>query len=335
MDATNFNWGIIGLGSIAHKFASDLTVVKGAKLYGVASRSKEKAEGFAQRYQVTKSYGNYEDLLSDPDIDAVYIATPHILHAGNTLQSISAGKAVLVEKPFAMNALESKRMIQAAKDRGVFLMEAFWTRFHPSTLKVLEWIQEGRIGTVQTVEANFCFKAPFDPDKRVFNKALGGGALLDIGVYPLFLSLLILGKAEQIQALSTIGKTGVDETTSVIMKHAKNGMSVQFSSIIQSSNTDAKIYGSKGWIYMHPRWHNPTSLTHFDYAKQQYTDEGFNFVGTGYNYQVEEVQRCLSLGLLESPMMNHNFSQMLMETMDQIRSQIGLSYPDHDQITAF
>ncbi|MEO1437235.1 MAG: Gfo/Idh/MocA family oxidoreductase [Bacteroidota bacterium] len=332
MKEPTFNWGIIGLGGIAHKFASDLTVVKGARLVSVASRSQEKANQFAERYGVPKAYGTYEDLLQDPSIDAVYIATPHVLHASNAIQVMSAGKAALVEKPFAMNSRESQKMIQTAKERGIFLMEAFWTRFHPSTRKVMEWINEGRIGTVQTVEANFCFKAPFNPDKRIFNKALGGGALLDIGVYPLFLSLLVLGRPQKIQALSKIGNTGVDEITSVIMEHENASMSIQFSSIIQTSKVDARIYGSKGWIYMHPRWHNPTSLTWYDYDKKQYTDEGFNFVGTGYNYQVEEVHQCLSQGLFESPLMPHQFSQMLMETMDQIRQQIGLVYPEHDHI---
>ncbi|MBN1651101.1 MAG: Gfo/Idh/MocA family oxidoreductase [Bacteroidales bacterium] len=204
------NWGIIGLGKIAHKFAEDLQLVEDANLLAVASRDIENAKSFAKKFSANQFYSSYKALVENPNVDVVYIATPHALHYEHTLLCLNANKAVLCEKAFAMNAAEVKEMIRTAKARNVFLMEALWTRFIPGTLKTLALIKEGSIGKIHSVEADFGFIGDTDPEKRLFNKRLGGGALFDIGIYPVFLSILILGAPKYINAHATMAATGVD-----------------------------------------------------------------------------------------------------------------------------
>jgi len=190
-----YNWGIIGMGRIAHKFAQDLQLLPNARLWAVASQDTTRAAAFAGQYKAPHHYGSYEAILSCPELDVVYIATPHVTHCSNTLMCLEAGIPVLCEKPLAMNAAEAESMVQTARQRQVFLMEAMWTRFLPATLQMLKWIEEGRIGEVISVKADFGFRAPFDPQSRIYNKALGGGALLDIGIYPAFFEPVAIGAA--------------------------------------------------------------------------------------------------------------------------------------------
>ncbi|HFC00904.1 MAG TPA: Gfo/Idh/MocA family oxidoreductase, partial [Phaeodactylibacter sp.] len=246
MTKKTFHWGIIGLGKIAHKFAQGIAVLENASVYAVASRTPKKAKDFARQYNVEFYYNSYEDLMYCDGIDAIYIATPHVFHFENTMLCLRHKIAVLCEKPFAINNRQVQKMVATAKANNTFLMEALWTRFLPSIEKVLELIANDVIGEVHTIKADFGFKAKFDPQNRVFNNALGGGALLDIGIYPLFLALLIFGKPNNIQASAKTGTTYVDETCAMILDFPKNKIAILHATIIADTPTEAFIYGSKG-----------------------------------------------------------------------------------------
>ena len=329
MSKKNFRWGIIGLGKIAHKFAQSIAVLEKANIYAVASRTPKKAKDFARQYNVEFSYTSYEDLMHCDGIDAIYIATPHILHFENTMLCLHHEIPVLCEKPFAMNNRQVQKMIALAKANNTFLMEALWTRFLPSIEKTLELIANDVIGEVHTVKADFGFKGVFDPQGRVFNNALGGGSLLDIGIYPLFLALLIFGKPNNIQASAIIGKTNVDETCAMILNFPKNKMAILDSTVLADTPTEAFIYGTKGTIHLHKQWHKPTKVSLHLYEHEVQNIE-LNYVSNGYSYEAEELRRCVENGLLESPKMNHAFSTLLMETMDTIRQKTGIHYVEDE-----
>ncbi|MCB9287829.1 MAG: Gfo/Idh/MocA family oxidoreductase [Lewinellaceae bacterium] len=323
--ARTYNWGIIGPGRIAHKFAQDLDKLPNARLHAVASRSEERAKAFALQYGAPHAYGAYEEITLCPDLDVVYIATPHPGHHDNTIMCLKAGIPVLCEKPFAMNSRQVQEMVDAAHAGDTFLMEAIWTRFTPSTTKALELIGHGMIGDVLSVKADFGFRAPFDPRGRLFDKALGGGSLLDIGIYPVFLALLVMGKPADIQALAHIGPTGVDEELGVLFKYNNGQMAHLHSSIRSYTKTEAFIYGERGTIHLHTRWHEPTTLS-LILEDRRPRDYRFDYHTNGYSYEAEEVMHCLDHGLKESPLLPLSFSKGLMEVLDAIREKVGLIY---------
>ncbi|NUQ23336.1 MAG: Gfo/Idh/MocA family oxidoreductase [Saprospiraceae bacterium] len=312
-----YNWGIIGMGRIAHKFAQDLQLLPNARLWAVASQDAARAAAFAHQYKAPHHYGSYEGILSCPELDVVYIATPHVTHCANTLMCLEAGIPVLCEKPLAMNAAEAESMVQTAQQRQVFLMEAMWTRFLPATLQMLKWIEEGRIGEVISVKADFGFRAPYDPQGRIYNKALGGGALLDIGIYPAFLSLLLLEPPTTIKALAHIGSTGVDLEVGAVMSFPGGRMAHLHTTVLANTKTEAFVYGSEGTIHLHTRWHHASSLSLLKEGKRP-EEVHFDEKGVGYHYEATEVMRCLDLGLKESPLLPLSFSRQLMQLLDDI-----------------
>ena len=321
-----YKWGIIGLGKIAHKFAQDLQKIPQAKLQAVASRTLEKAKRFADEYKAPTFYGSYEEMILEEKLDAVYIATPHVFHSENALLCLNNKIPVLCEKPFAMNRKEVEQMIDAAKTNDTFLMEAFWTRFLPSTLKVLQIIQEGTIGDIISVKADFGFKAEVDLKGRMYNKDLGGGSLLDIGLYPVFLALLILGKPEEIKAFARIGKTGVDEECNMLFRYAGDRSAILNSTVLYDTKTEAYIYGTKGKIHIPRRWHESDKFSlHVDNQSPQ--EFVFDFNCKGYRYEAEEVMRCLADGRKESELFPLSFSMDLMNLLDWIRKEVDLVYP--------
>jgi len=324
-----YNWGIIGPGRIAHKFAHDLNLLPQANLLAVASRSEERARGFALQYGADHYYGSYQEIVNCPDLDVVYIATPHIGHCESTLLCLDAGISVLCEKPFAMNSREVQLMVDRSRQQGVFLMEAIWTRFLPTIEKAIELIAVGEIGQVKSVKADFGFKAKFDPEGRLFNRALGGGALLDIGIYPVFLALLILGKPDQTQALAQIGKTGIDEEIGMLFSYNSGQMAHLHASVQVNTKTEAFIYGDEGVIQIETRWHAPSTLSLWRYGERPKTFP-FDYRGNGYEYEAEEVMRCLEMGQIESTKLPLSFSQDLITLLDDLRGQIGLSYAADD-----
>lgn len=326
--ASEFKWGIIAPGRIAGKFADDLQQLPNHCIQAVGSRSLERAGLFAERYNIPKSYGSYEELLTVGGIDALYIASPHSGHFEHTLQCLDAGIPVLCEKPLAINSHQVRIMIARAKQRNVFLMEALWTRFLPAMEQALSWIEIGKIGDIQGVKADFGFKpSNMDPSGRLFNPALGGGALLDIGIYPIFLALLVMGKPAEITAKAKLGPTGVDEEVILLTNHGANRFGQLHASIRNDTKTEAFIYGSTGVIHLHTRWHETTSLAwipHGGVPEMVHVDNQ----GWGYRWEAQEVERCVTQGLLESPKWSLEQSLQLMEIMDEVRRQIGLNYPD-------
>jgi len=328
MKDKKINWGILGAGKIAGKFATDLALLPTANLYAVGSRTLSKAKSFARKYHFKKSYGSYKTLLSDPNLDVVYIATPHSQHCKNTLLALDHKVAVLCEKPLAINAKEVARMLNKAKKQQTFLMEALWTLFLPHILKVKKLIKEGAIGEVQSVRADFGFQAKYDPKSRLFNPALGGGAILDIGIYPLLLAQSILGTPDSITATAILGKTKVDEDINITLTYEQQKIAHLHASLRSHTPVDAHIYGTKGYIHIPNRWHKPVShITLFDYKKERTTKYLMPRHALGYKYEAQAVMDYLQQGVLESPIASWQFSRDLMETMDAIRKQVGVRYP--------
>ncbi|MEZ4990037.1 MAG: Gfo/Idh/MocA family oxidoreductase [Saprospiraceae bacterium] len=324
----SFKWGIIGAGRIAGKFASDLQTLRWAQLHAVASRSSERAKTFAEEYGAAHAFGSYEEIL-DSGVEAVYVATRHPDHAAATILCLENGIPVLCEKPFAMNAGEVQQMIDTAKRNNTFLMEAIWTRFIPTTLKALELIEAGKIGEVISVKADFGFKAKKDLSGRLYNKELGGGSLLDIGIYPAFLSLLLLGKPTKILAHAAIGETDVDEEMAAILTYDNGKMAQIHSTIRADSKTEAFIYGTEGVIHIHSRWHEPTSMSLL-LPEERPQDFFFDYPCIGYAYEAEEVMTCLAAGKKESEALPLSFSLDLITLLDDIRKEIGLTYTADD-----
>ena len=323
----HFNWGIIGPGKIAHKFAQDLEQVSGAKIYAIAGRNQERAQRFADVYQAPHAFDDVSQLLALPDLDVVYIATPHTQHHQYTIQCLEAGKAVLCEKPWAINSREAEDVAALAREKQVFLMEAVWTRFLPTTQKILSLIAEGTIGTVESIQADFGFRVlEPDPESRLFNPALGGGSLLDIGLYPVFLAQLLLGTPEQIHAHARLSETGVDTEMNILLDYGPGQVANLHSTFGAHTKTEAFIHGSKGSIHWHTRWHEPT---HFSVLLPEQGPENyfFDYQTHGYSYEAERVQECLAQGLLECPELPLDFSLKMTKLLDDIRQKAGVQYP--------
>jgi len=317
-------WGILGLGKIAKKFATGLKDVEDAELYAVASRSKSKAETFAREHNATNFFTSYEAMLKDEELDVVYIATPHVFHHQQTLLCLDHKKAVLCEKPFAINKKQVEEMIAKARKEKVFLMEAMWTQFLPHFKFVIDLIESEKYGKIKSLKADFGFPAPVDLDKRLYNKNLGGGSLLDIGIYPVFMAMSALGTPESIQANAKFSETGIDKECDMVFKY-KNAVEAQLgSSILKHTPTAAIIQFEKATITLNPSFHKPTNVT----IKTTDGEETKEFVvnSNGYNFEAEHVQKMLLEGKTESTEMTFAKSLDLIELLDKIRDQIGLEY---------
>lgn len=319
------NWGIIGLGNIAHKFATDLLTIEDAKIYAVASRNQEKANEFASKYNATKAYSSYEALAKDPHIDAVYIATPHTLHKENTILCLDHGIAVLCEKPFAMDSDEVNEMIAKAKDKNVLLMEALWTYFLPHYRYVLKALEDRFYGDVLKLEADFGFYRAFDNSSRLFNKSLGGGSLLDIGIYPIFASLSALGIPKHIKANATYFENGADSSCDMVFEYEKNVKAILKSTLIEDTPTEAIFYCKKGIIKINHQFHNPSTISLIPNEGEAETID-FNNKTIGYNYEAIHFNELLRQGKTESNVMSFEFSQSLIKTLDDVRNLINLNY---------
>ncbi len=322
-------WGILGCGKIARKFASDLTLVNNAKLSAVAARSAETATDFAKEFNASKAYGSYQELVVDSDVDVIYVATPHAMHYEHVLLCLHQKKAVLCEKAFAINSTQAKEMIALARSQNVFLMEAFWTRFLPHYLKMKELIHKQKIGTIQYIHAEFGFKPAEPIAPRIYDLNLGGGSLLDIGVYPIFLILDLLGVPDEIFAHGTFAPTGADEQCAMQFRYRSGATAQLFSSFQSHLATGADIVGDRGRLRLTHRFHGPTTQLEF-YSSTVDTREVIPFEpakGFGYEYEAQHVTDCLIQGLRESPLRKLNDTFLLMETLDRIREEIGLRYP--------
>lgn len=325
--AKKINWGILGCGKIARKFASDLRLVENAQLLAVGSLDKSRGEEFASAFNASRVYSSYESLAADTEVDVIYVATPHGFHYQHALICLKAKKAVLCEKAFALNTKHAAEMISVAKRENVFIMEAFWTKFIPQYQKAIEIIKAGTIGDVRWIQADFGFNAGDPPAQRLIDPRLGGGALLDIGIYPVFLAQSILGKPSEIHASMTPYSSGVDEQCVMTMKFPNGAVAALSSTLAADTPVEAVIAGTKGRILLKNRFHNAIAVIELAVGKDEpKAIDVFREDGFGYQFEARHVGECLRKGLIESPVMTHQDTLMQMETLDAIRKLCGIRY---------
>ena len=322
-------WGILGTGSIANQFAQGLTAAPSAELVAVGSRARETADAFGDKWDIPRRHVGYEALAADPDVDAVYVAVPHVFHKDAAILCLEGGKAVLCEKPLTVNAHEARKLIDCARRRGLFLMEAMWTRFFPVMCRLRELLAEAAIGDVRMLHAAFGFRSgASDPKQRLFNLELGGGALLDVGVYTVAMASMVFGGPPlHVAGLPDLGPTGVDEQSAMVLGHDGGRLAVLSCAVRTSTRNDARIAGTEGRIYVHDPFWRPSAMTLTGPdGKDQLIEMPYE--GNGYNYEAEEVARCLRDGRAESEVMPLDESLTIVETMDRLRAQWGLKYPN-------
>ncbi|OKH20963.1 dehydrogenase [Hydrococcus rivularis NIES-593] len=358
-------WGILGTGFIAQKFADGLRSVPEAQLWAVGSRTLASAQKFAHQFNVPKVYGSYSDLVNDPTIDVVYVATPHIYHKENCISSLKARKAVLCEKPFTVNAREAKEVITLAREQKLFCMEAMWMRFMPLIQKVKQIVDRGDIGEIRLFTAEFGYPTQFDPNNRFFKLELGGGALLDRGVYPLSLAFFLFGPPNQISGQACKGNSGVDEQSAMLLTYESSMLAILSSTLNTYGSNSAIITGTRGKIVIHEPFYEPERISLIKFpdspvvstakycvnssrlkqklitlmkrnllvkslvSKLRYPTTTFSHANesNGLSYQAVEVVRCLKNGERESPIMPLDHTLKIMETMDVLRQQWNLKYP--------
>jgi len=329
MKGTKIRWGILGCGRIARKFAADLRLVDDAELTAIASRNKETLELFAKDFPCKHHHNSYEALVANNEVDVIYVATPHSHHYEHTMLCLNHNKAVLCEKAFAINSRQAIEMIKTAKERKVFLMEALWTKFLPHYKKLQELLQQKTLGDIKSMLVNFGFKTSDKSPQRLFDPLLGGGALLDIGIYNVFMTLSILGKPDAIEATMIAAPTGVDEQIAVLFKYNNGAMAQLFSSFVTNLPTQAEINGTEGCITLTTRFYEPSTTIQLS-KKIPYEREAIAVekgVGFGYHYEARHVNECLKKGLIESPVMTHADTLLLMEILDRIRNKARIEYP--------
>jgi predicted dehydrogenase len=355
--AGSYRWGIMGTGGIARAFAKGLSLLPQAKLGAVGSRAQASADAFAKDFSAPKAYASYEDLAADPEIDVIYVGTPHVFHKDNALLALRHGKAVLCEKPFTINAAEAAQVFDLARGRGLFVMEAMWTRFLPAIVTVRELLREGTIGEPRWLSADFGFRAPFNPKSRIFDPALGGGALLDVGIYPVSLASMIFGAPQEIQSAARLGPTGVDEQDAILLRYEGGRLATLNACVTMTTPTEAHIAGDKGLLTIEAPFFRSRRITlglnkltgmgEKRMARLRRAARMFPAVsrlrgrlegrggrtirrpypGHGLHFQAAEVMACLDRGLTESPVMPWDETLSIMRTMDAIRAPWGLAYP--------
>ncbi len=327
-----FRWGILGTGAIAGQFVEGLKGTPGAEVLAVGSRSEASAERFGQERGIPRRYAGYENLAADPDVDVVYVATPHPFHAANAELCLRAGKAVLCEKPFTVNAGEAERVVALAREKNLFLMEGMWTRFFPLMGELRRLISDGAIGEPRMLTVDFGFRDEFDPRSRKFDPDLGGGALLDVGVYCISLASSLFGAPSEVAGVGHLGETGVDEQSAAILKHDGGRLSVLCFATRTGTPQEATVMGTEGYVKIHRDWWRPTAMT---LHRPGETEEPFEapVEGNGFNYEAAEVMRSLEEGRTESGIMPLEETLSVMRTMDEIRSAWGLRYPGEEDPT--
>jgi len=329
MKGSKIRWGILGCGRIARKFAADLLLIDDAELTAIVSRNKETLELFAKDFPCKHLHNSYEALAANHEVDVIYIATPHSHHYEHTVLCLNHDKAVLCEKAFAINSRQAMEMIRTAKERKVFLMEALWTKFLPHYKKLQELLDQKTLGDVKSVLVNFGFKTSDKSPQRLFDPLLGGGTLLDIGIYNVFMTMSVLGKPDSIEATMTPSPTGVDEQIAVLFKYNSGAMAQLFSSFTTNLPIQAEINGTEGNITLTTRFYEPSATIQLyrqvPGEKQIIAVE--KEAGFGYQYEARHVNECLKKGLIESPVMTHADTLSLMEMLDRIRKKARIEYP--------
>jgi predicted dehydrogenase len=320
-----YNYGIIGPGRIATSYCKAIQRSERVRIHAIASRDEQRAKDFAEQFGASKTYNSYEAIAKDPEVDVIYIATPHAFHAKLAMMCLEYKKPVVCEKPLALDRVSAVEIVEAARRNKTFLLEGMWSRFNPSVIRAKELIDTGMIGDVRHMTADFGFKKEYDPKSRLYDLALGGGSILDVGVYPLFLALFILGSPDSIQASAHLAPTGADESCAFTL-HYKYGATAQlYSSMIVETRKDAEICGTRGSIVIQTPWYKSMGLI---VSKEGWPEERIllPYPGNGFEFQIDEVTRCLDLGLKESPLMTHDFTLMKAEISDEILRQAGVKY---------
>lgn len=319
-------WGILATGGIAHQFTNDL-VLNGFHVQAVGSRSQAGADAFAATFGIPTAHGSYEALVADPEVDLIYISTPHPLHVENAVLALNAGKHVVIEKPLTLNAAEARRIVDLAASKNLLLLEAMWTRFLPHMVRIREILTAGTLGEVRSLIADHTQDLSDDPAHRINALELGGGALLDLGIYPISFASELFGRPEKILASATFKSTGADAQVALVFHHANGEMS----SILTASDTrgpnTASILGTEGRIDIDAIWYSPTTIRVYDAAGTVIETFSADVVGRGMHFQAGEAERLVRAGQISSPIMSAEESVSIMETLDEIRAQIGLRYP--------
>ena len=324
-----FRWGILGIGNIASSFAKGIQAAPGAQLVAAASTSEERARAFQKEFHVPRAYASYAELIQDPQVDAIYIATRHPQHYQNALDCLRAGKPILVEKPFTLNAVQARHIAEEARQQSVFCMEAMWTRFLPSMDYVRQVLANGDIGEPQLLHADFCFQSKFDAQSRLYDPHKGGGSLLDVGVYPISLAHMTFGPPVEVTGVAAIGATGVDEQATIALRHAKGQCSSLMCGVRAASQFEAHITGTKGRLRILKPWAFSTSVELHLSGKDPQIRE-LPFLGNGYAHEALEVMNCVRSGKLESPLMTLADTVSIMETMDTLRKLWHIAYPGEE-----
>jgi len=327
-DYATVRWGILGAGSIAKRFTEGANFLPDANVVAVGSRDRSKADQFADAYDIPHRHGSYEALVGDPDVDVIYVATPHPFHKEHALLALNAGKHVLCEKPVTINAGQLQEMVDTARAKKRFLMEGHWSRCFPVMAKIREALKAGDIGEVRLVECDFGFRSGVNPEGRLFNPALGGGALLDVGCYTVSFASMVLGAPDRVQGMATIGETGVDEQAGMLLGYPSGALAVLSTAVRTNTPHEAVINGTDGRITVHSPWWKPerATIVRSGGGKGTETIEIKN-EGTGFNYEAAHVAECLRAGKTESDIMPLDESLAIMRTLDTLRAQFGVKYP--------
>ena len=327
-DGRPIRWGILGAGGIADTVSGDINLTDGNVVTAVAARDSDRAARFAAKHGAARSYGDYSSLVNDDEVDIVYVTTTHPHHRAHAVMAIEAGKAVLIEKPVCLNAADAREVFAAATQAGVFSMEAMWTRTNPLIRKAQQLIADGAIGEVRGVRNEFGLGRAFDPTDRLYELANGGGALLDLGVYPATFAYLFLGPPDRVHTVGTLSPTGSDETVAMQWMYGDHpGAQLWTSARIHAPN-EAAILGTRGWIAFLPEAYRPTGLILHNNAGEVHTPDPLAGNGRGYQPEIEEVARCLRAGLLESPLIPHADTIAILGILDDARAVVGVVYPD-------
>ncbi len=321
----NLRWGILGAGKIARKFGEAICATEGSAVYAVASRDMDNAKAYAHTYKATKIYFNYADLVNDENVDIIYIATPHAFHYGHTMLCLNNNKPVLCEKPMSLTLQQTTEMVAAATNNNLFLMEGMWTGCMPFVYKILSLIKEDAIGEPTYLTADFGFTAPYDAASRLFSKALGGGSVMDVGIYPIFLSTLIFGEPTTIKTVCKLTPTGVDEYANIVLQYPNGQTAHLLSSIGFNTAIEAEIIGTKGRIKIANPWFKATDFSVIlnDGTKQHFS---MPHTGNGFEHEIKEVMHCLDSGLLQSNKIPHQLTLSVSKIMGEILQEAGVSY---------
>ncbi len=320
-------WGVVGPGRIAGNVVRDFAVVDGARVVAVGSRSADRARAFADRHGIERAHGSYRDLLADPDVDVLYVATPHPQHHAVAMGALRAGKAVLVEKAFTATTAGAAEVVDLARSSGVFAMEAMWTRFQPAVVRLRELVADGAIGEVRSVQADLGVQRDFDPADRLFARELGGGALLDLGVYVVSFAQMLLGTPDSVAAVGSRFPTGVDAEASLLLGYADGRSATLATSLRNALPGQARVFGTTGWIDVLPRFHHPqTIVLHRAGAEPETITRPPQ--GTGYSHELAEVSECVRAGRSESAVMLLADTLDVQHVLEQAAGQLGVTFAE-------